>query len=50
MDIMVVPNELLPRWQANQMMNIELSFHVKDNSPSGNSCSTTLDSMQSFNR
>ena len=31
---MVVPNGLLQRWQADRLMNIELSFHVKDNSPS----------------
>ena len=34
---MVVPDELLQSWQVNRMMNLELSFHVKDNSPSSQS-------------
>ena len=46
---MVVPNELLHGWQANRLVNIELSFHVKDNSPNLQSLLNNVGQYVSFN-
>ena len=47
--IVVVPNGLLQSWQVNRLMNIELSFHVKDNSSGSQSLLNDVGQYLSFN-